>query len=331
MKGKITIADIAKKSNCSISTVSKALSDSSDLNLKTKEEIRKCALQMGYEIGRKKANSKGTIAVIIQGSNYSEISFEYQMLFGFKLNATRNNYDVEIVNKDSDDHNWSFTNEVANKNYMGAFILRLGDADKVFAEVNNSKMPIVVFDNEIESKNSAYIGCDNSLGIKLAVEHLVSLGHEKIAFYGGTPTAQVSMIRKKSFINSLYNYGLKAYPELIAESSFSQNYASKIIPEFVSHGATGIVCSSDLLAVNCINELKKLGLDVPNDVSVVGFDNVPLAEGTKPALTTIDQNIKEIGNNAFYLLDRLINNVTISRILFRPELIARESTAKVKK
>ncbi len=329
MKEKIKIADIAKLSNCSISTVSKALSDSTDINSKTKEEILKCAMDLGYEIGRKKANTKGKIAVVIQGSNYTSISFEYQMLFGFKLAATRENFDIEIINKNPNDHNWDFEKEVLDKDYSGAFILRLGDVEQIFKNIKKFQLPIVFFDNEIDCPNGAYIGCDNKLGIQLAVEHLIENGHQKIAFYGGTPTAYVSRIRKKSFIETLYKNNVRVYPELIAESNFSQNYADKIIPDFVEEKATAIVCASDLLAKYCIDELEKLGINVPNDISVIGFDNVPISEEITPQLTTIDQNIKEIGRQAFILLNNLINGVNISRVLFKPKLIIRKSVKKI--
>ena len=98
---KVTISDIAKIAKCSASTVSKALSDSSDLNVKTKEEILKYAVELGYNFSRKKANAKGKIAAFVQSTKMDTIRFEYQMLFNFNLIAGRNGYDVEIIQKNS--------------------------------------------------------------------------------------------------------------------------------------------------------------------------------------------------------------------------------------
>ena len=324
---KVTISDIAKIAKCSVSTVSKALSDSSDLNVKTKEEILKYAVELGYNFSRKKANAKGKIAAFVQSTKLDTIRFEYQMLFNFNLVAGRNGYDVEIIQKNTSDHLWEYRHETEGKDYAGVFLLRTSDIERVREDIMKSSLPIVAFDQEFDRENAASVGCDNACGIKLAVQHLVALGHKKIAFYGGSPTALVSIERKKSFILSMRANDITVYPELIAESNFSQNFAPYIIPDFIENGATAIVCASDLLAKYAVDEIVRNGLSVPNDISVVGFDNVPIAE--EVGLTTVNQNIAEIGKSAFYLLDNLINCVPVNRLTFRPRLVVRQSTSKL--
>lgn len=324
---KVTISDIAKIAKCSVSTVSKALSDSSDLNVKTKEEILKYAVELGYNFSRKKANAKGKIAAFVQSTKVDTIRFEYQMLFNFNLVAGRNGYDVEIIQKNTSDHLWEYRHETEGKDYAGVFLLRTSDIERVREDIMKSSLPIVAFDQEFDRENAASVGCDNACGIKLAVQHLVALGHKKIAFYGGSPTALVSIERKKSFILSMRANDIPVYPELIAESNFSQNFAPYIIPDFIENGATAIVCASDLLAKYAVDEIVRNGLSVPNDISVVGFDNVPIAE--EVGLTTVNQNIAEIGKSAFYLLQNLINGVPVNRLTFRPRLVVRQSTSKL--
>lgn len=324
---KVTISDIAKIAKCSVSTVSKALSDSSDLNVKTKEEILQYAVELGYNFSRKKANAKGKIAAFVQSTKVDTIRFEYQMLFNFNLVAGRNGYDVEIIQKNTSDHLWEYRHETEGKDYAGVFLLRTSDIERVREDIMKSSLPIVAFDQEFDRENAASVGCDNAYGIKLAVQHLVALGHKKIAFYGGSPTALVSIERKKSFILSMRANDIPVYPELIAESNFSQNFAPYIIPDFIENGATAIVCASDLLAKYAVDEIVRNGLSVPNDISVVGFDNVPIAE--EVGLTTVNQNIAEIGKSAFYLLDNLINGVPVNRLTFRPRLVVRQSTSKL--
>lgn len=328
---KVTIYDIAKASNCSISTVSKALSDSTDINVKTKADILRCAIEMGYQIGRKRAKSKGTIALFAQCCNLSSVRFEYQMIFGFKLMAERHGYDVELLQKDTHDSSWSFTKDLEGKSYCGVFLLRAVNMERIKNEVMECRLPLVSFENEYDLPNAASVSCDNTEGIRLAIEHLASLGHKNIAYYGGLPTAPVSVERKRSFFASMRACGLTVQPELIAESSFVDNFAYAILPTFLEFGATGIVCASDLLATYVCEELNKLGVKVPEDVSVVGYDNVPLAEEWKPELTTINQEILEIGKCSFFLLKGLMEGMPLQRLVFRPKLVVRQSTAPAKK
>lgn len=329
---KVTITDIANAVGCAVSTVSKALTDSTDVNVKTKEAVLKCAVEMGYAIGRKKARSKGTFAAVIQCSALDKIRFEYNLLFGFKLEASRAGYDVEVVIKSPDDHNWSFAKHIENskKSYCGAFLLHVEKTDRLVKEVNASSLPVVAFDENYDAPMSAFVGCDGAYGIALAVKHLCEYNHKRIAFFGGSPGALVSVERKRSFITAMRDEGREVLPELIAESNFSQNFAPSIIPDFVACGATAIVCASDLLASYAVAELERLGLRIPRDISVVGFDNVPLSEEIDPPLTTVDQNLVEIGKSAFFLFERLLEGVSISKMQFKPKLIVRGSTAPVK-
>ncbi len=329
---KVTITDIANAVGCAVSTVSKALTDSTDVNAKTKEAVLKCAVEMGYEIGRKKSNSKGTLAAVIQCSALDKIRFEYNLLFGFKLEASRAGYDVEIVLKSPDDHDWSFASKIENakKAYCGAFLLHVEKTALLVREIDAGSLPVVAFDEHYDTPRAAFVGCDGAYGIALAVRHLCEYGHKRIAFFGGSPGALVSVERKRSFISAMRGAGLDVLPELVAESNFSQNFAPSIIPEFVNAGATAIVCASDLLASYAVEELKRLGLRVPQDISVVGFDNVPLSEEVNPPLTTVDQNLVEIGKSAFYLLEKLIDGVSVSKLQFRPKLVVRDSTALCK-
>lgn len=327
----ITITEIAKTAGLSISTVSKAFSNSTDISEATKAKVLKCAVELGYAIGTKTKEGKGTIAMIVEGLDHTDSNtFEYQMLFGFQYAASSKGYSVEVIQKPhTPDSGWSYKENVTDKNYSGVFILRI-DYNNIEQQIINSNIPTIIFDHELNAKNVAYIGCDNQAGIKIAVEHLVSLGHKKIAFYGGTPMILVSVARKSAFIRALRDNSLSVDPELIFETNFAQNYAKDIIPTIIEKGATAIVCSSDMLAYYALTELQRININVPKDISIIGFDNVPLCEETTPKLSSISQSSMEIGRGAFYALQRIQQNIHISTMLYRPSLVERESTAKAK-
>lgn len=325
---KVTIQEIATAVGCSVSTVSKAISGSSDISVKMREKILECAFQLGYNTNKNKDKKKGRLAAIAQCSDFNAIRFEYNMLFGFDMLASRAGYEVDVIRVSPRDRQWDFKKSVEGKDYDGVFLLRLSNVENLYGKLSEYKKPIVAFDTRLDMPNTAFVGSENSFGIALAVEHLAALGHRRIAFLGGTPGALVSVERKKSFISSMRAFGLEILPELIAESSFSQNFAPAIVPEFLQANATAIICASDLLASYVIDELQKYGVRVPEDISVVGYDNVPLAEDCN--LTTVDQNITQIGKSAFLVMEQLLKGVDVSSMILRPRLVVRGSTAVCK-
>lgn len=325
IKRAITITDIAREMNFSISTVSKAFSNSTDISETARTKILKCAIDMGYSFDKKVRKSIGKIAALVSGLDHTDSNtFEYQMLFGFRLAASDGGYDTEII-QEPEDGNWNFVEEVIKKDYSAAFMLRM-DYFRLDEQIKQNKFPVVMFDHSIESSHAAYIGCDNEAGIAAAVNHLASLGHKKIAYYGGTPMILVSEARKKGFIDSMRENGLQVFPELIFETHFAKDYSYAVIPKVIAYEATAIICASDMLACYAMKRLEKMNISVPNDISIVGFDNVPLGEEMSPKLTTISQNSFEIGKGAYYVMENMLRGITISKLQYRPTLVVREST-----
>jgi LacI family transcriptional regulator len=121
-------------------------------------------------------------------------------------------------------------------------------------------------------------------------------------------------------------YGLDPDYNLIEYGYYVPDCAKDHDPGFLQNGATAIMCASDLIASGVINEVQKLGLNVPEDISVIGFDDLPIADKLSPSLTTIRQDRTDLGKSAFLLLDGLIHNVAISKLLLRAKFIQRHST-----
>jgi LacI family transcriptional regulator len=141
----------------------------------------------------------------------------------------------------------------------------------------------------------------------------------------------VSEQRHQSFLSSMTKHGLVPEDSLIEYGYYVPDCAKDHVPGFLKNGATAIMCASDLIATGVIAEVQKHGLKVPEDISVVGFDDLPIAAQITPALTTIRQDRIDLGKSAFLLLDGLIHNVTISKLLLRAKFIHRESTGPCRK
>lgn len=138
----------------------------------------------------------------------------------------------------------------------------------------------------------------------------------------------VTVNRYDAYVNSMQNHKLKVDDHLVAYGYYVEESAKYHLPALLENGATAILCGNDLLAVGVIRECERLHVKVPQELSVVGFDNLPIASEIYPALTTISQDRIDLGRNSYAALYWLIAKVPISRSMLRPRLIVRDSTAR---
>jgi len=329
-----TIKEIANKLGIAVSTVSKGLNGASDISAEMRQLVLDTAVEMGY--ASKKMRSTGTrkVCIFIENMDYENIEqFGYEIIVGFKLSAARRHWDVSVVPTNLNMQTAEkFDTYMLKNGYSGAFLLGFTLHDDWVQQLGKTTVPTVLLDNYIERNNHVgYVGTDSYEGIDLAVAHLYNLGHSRIAFLNGSKNSMVSEQRHQSFINSMAKHGLAVDDNLIEYGYYVPDCAKDHVPAFLKNGATAIMCASDLIATGVISEIHKRGLRVPEDISVVGFDDLPIAAQLTPSLTTIRQDRTDLGKSAFLLLDGLIHNVTISKLLLRAKFIQRESSALCKK
>lgn len=329
-----TIKEIADKLGIAVSTVSKGLNGASDISAEMRQLVLDTAVEMGY--ASKKIRSTGTrkVCIFIENMDYENIEqFGYEIVIGFKLSAARRHWDVTVVpanlNMQMEE---KYDTYMLKNGYSGAFLLGFTLHDDWVRQLSKTTVPTVLLDNYIDRNNHVgYVGTDNSEGIDLAVDHLHHLGHTRIAFLNGSKNSMVSEQRHQSFVNSIMKHGLTVDDNLIKYGCYVPDCAKDHVPGFIRNGATAIMCASDLIASGVITEVQKQGFRVPEDISVIGFDDLPIASSLTPSLTTIRQDRTDLGKSAFLLLDGLIHNVTISKLLLRAKFIPRASTAPCKK
>ena len=169
------------------------------------------------------------------------------------------------------------------------------------------------------------MGTDSREGIAQAIALLASKGHKRIAFLNGTKNSMVSNERDLAFRIGMREGDLNVDEDLVAYGYYVPECAKAYVKDFIDKGATAVLCASDLIASGVVNELRRLGKQVPKDVAVIGFDDLPIAEEMSPGLTTIRQDRKDLGKSAALMLDGLIRNVPMSKLLLRSKLIIRES------
>jgi LacI family transcriptional regulator len=324
-----TIKDIANKLGIAVSTVSKGLNNASDISEETRQLVLDTAIEMGYTSKKLKASGSRRVCIFIENMDYENIEqFGYEIIVGFKLSAARRKWDVSVIPTNLTLQTTEKYDSYMLKNgYSGAFLLGFTLHDDWVKQLNKTTVPTVLLDNYIEKNvHVGYVGTDSLEGIDSAVGHLYDLGHEKIAFLNGAKNSMVSEQRRQAFINSMIKQGLSPEEKLIQYGYYVPDCAKDHVPGFLEGGATAIMCASDLIATGVIAEVLKHGLRVPEDISVIGFDDLPIASQLSPSLTTIRQDRTDLGKSAFLLLDGLVHGISTSKLLLRAKFITRDST-----
>lgn len=325
----VTIKEIAAKLGVSVSTVSKGLNGASDISNELRQLVLDTAVEMGYSTKRSKKIENRKLCILIENMSYQSIDeFGYDIVLGFKQNAFRQKWDVDIVEVTPEFQKQEKYDTFLLKNgYCGAFMIGFALKDEWMSQLKNTTMPTVLLDNFISyNPNVCQIGTDNKEGIFLAVQHLHTLGHKKIAFLNGSQYSFVSEQRQEAFESAMTSLGLTPEPALMAYGYYVAESAPYHVPGFLRAGATAILCGNDLIAKGVLRECERMAYRVPEDISVVGFDDIPIAASLVPALTTIRQERNELGRSAYLSLNALIHHTPISVTLIRPKLILRNST-----
>jgi LacI family transcriptional regulator, repressor for deo operon, udp, cdd, tsx, nupC, and nupG len=193
------------------------------------------------------------------------------------------------------------------------------------------RLPVVLFNAAVEHLGYPQVSTDDAVAVEQAYGHLNSLGHERIGMIVG-PQDHIPTRRKlAAYTQMMKRDGRDVGPELVEHAMFALEGGHAAATRMIRHGVTGIICASDPLALGAIRAVRRAGLSVPDDVSVVGFDDSAFMNCTDPPLTTVRQPIEALGRAAVTLLVNQIEgaNVADDELLFEPELVVRGSTGPV--
>ncbi len=201
-----------------------------------------------------------------------------------------------------------------------------------YVRLRELRLPVVLVNAAIEHLEFPCVATDDAVAVEQAFGHLASLGHERIGLVLGPKDHVPSERKLAAFEAEARRAGLEAGPDAVERTLFTLEGGQAVTSRLVRRGVTGIVCASDVLALGAIRAVRRLGLSVPDDVSVVGYDDSAFMNCTAPPLTTVRQPIESIGRSAVTLLVNQIEGaeVTAEELLFEPELVVRGSTAPVR-
>lgn len=326
-----TLDDIAQELGVSKATVSKALNGAKDVSKKMQQAVVEKAVELGYS--RMNYNTAAPrIAIFVINMDYLKPDdFGYDIIVGFRKAAEPAGFLVEVIplTIEIQEKN-SYDAFMMRGNYVGALFLGMCLRDPWIKEFETCKSPTVLYDNHISGNpRVTNFGVDNVESIQLAINHLRSLGHTKIGYLGNALEAYVYLQRYQAFAKVMTDMGLVADDSVMGYHYHVNACLSQHLPRLIQNGCTAIICSHDILAHSAMFYCGELGLKVPEDISIIGHDDIPLCLYTNPPLTTIRQNRPALGKSAFYALSCQLNDVPLSTHLLHPELILRSSCGPV--
>lgn len=326
-----TINDIAAKLGISKSTVSKGLNNATDISEKMRRRILETAVEVGY-VNKRIYKHEKKICIFVANMEYDRpYQFAYDIILGFKQKAEPEGWTIDFVNITQEmQSKVSYAVYMMKHRYAASFVLGFSLSDPWMKEFETTKIPTVLYDNCVKNNpNVASITCDSQEGFELAVEHLQKLGHKKIGLISGSPESYIMQARYNAYTNALEKYGLEVNPNYIGIEHHVTESTHIHIPKLVAQGVTAILFSHDARAITAITECNDRGIQIPQDLSIVGFDDLPMTEYTVPALTTIRQDRLSLGKCGYYALNCLFNNVPVGTITLRATLVERQSTGPV--
>ena len=323
-----TLNDIAAKLGISKSTVSKALNNATDVSDEMRKRILETAVELGYTNKRFQRKEKKLCILIENMECNTPNQFGHDIVLGFKQMAEPEGWQGDVVPVTIDFQKLTpYGVFMMQQDYQASFILGFSLLDPWMQEFRVSRVPTVLYDNYIkENPNIASVGCDSQEGFELAVKHLMKLGHKKIGLISGPLDSYILKARYNAYINALYKFGLEVNEDYIGLGYYVAESTRKYIPKLLDGGVTAILFSHDVRAISAITECCDRDIRVPEDISIVGFDDLPMTAYTVPPLTTIRQDRLALGKCGFYALSCLLNQVAIGSILLRATLIVRDST-----
>ena len=323
-----TINDIAAKLGISKSTVSKGLNNATDVSEEMRRKILETAVELGY-INKRVQKKERKICILVENMDFhTPNQFGHDIVMGFKQMAEPEGWIVDVVTLTEEMQKMTpYDVYMMEQGYQAAFILGLSLLDPWMQEFRVSHVPTVLYDNYIKGNPCiASIGCDNEEGFELAVKHLIKLGHRKIGLISGPLNSYIMKARYNAYLNAMDKYGLDINEDYIGQGYFVSESTRKYIPKLLDKGVTAILFSHDVRAISAITECNDRGIQIPKDLSIIGFDDLPMTEYTVPPLTTIRQDRVSLGKCGYYAMSCLLNKVPIGTIQLRAPLIVRNST-----
>ena len=323
-----TIVEVARLAGVTPTTVSRVINNRGYISEKTKKRVHEAMDELGYqpnEIARSLTKQKSnTIGVIVP-----HISHPYfaKLISNLENEAAKKDYKIILCNSKEKAEKEKQYLDMCKSNRVAGIIICSGNVES--NKINTGGIPVVLLEKNFE-EGKLGIQCDNYQGGKLATEHLIECGCKKILHLSGVIDEEMPADnREKAFIDvcskNEIEYFIKKYDIDTYNQMNYYDYIKAALNEI--EGVDGIFASSDLIAAQVIQVCNEIKIRIPEDIKLVGFDDVDISQLTTPRITTVHQPIKEMARLSIELIDAKYNNIEVNEKTILPiKLIIREST-----
>lgn len=337
----VTLKDVAALAGVSPSTASRVCKNNPSISKETKEKVRKAMEELGYEPNFQSAfehNETKTIGIILPPSPIEsfENSFHLEVIRGVSQFCNRHHYMNTIITGQDEEEIINALGVIVKSGQVDGFIVTYSkQEDPVIDYLYNEGLLYVIIGKAYRfASQTVYVDNDNVLAALEATEHLISLGHTSIAYLGSDSSLMFSADRKSGYQLALLNHGLEVNPNNIIELPFIPKEHSNAVYELLkrSERPTAILVSDDIFAVAIERVCNEMGICIPEDLSIISFNNSLFARLTSPQLTSIDINSVQLGiEAASQVINHIENpNLLATKIIVPHKLIERHSCYKLK-
>jgi LacI family transcriptional regulator len=307
MTQRVNITELARLSGVSVGTVSRALNGYPDVNEATRERVMALAQELDYTpdaAARKLVTRRSHVVGVVldTGEGHPDLGhpFFHEVLVGLKQELGARGFDLLLLSSANPgggygDH--SYLKRCLHHGVEGVVLMGVAADDPEVERLARSSLPTVSVDLELAGRATRWVTSDSEGGAQLAVEHLAALGHRRIAHIAGPPVTTPGRARLNGFRRAIADANLPYGDDLVAYGDFYYDAGRDAMGRLLDlpHAPTAVFAASDMMAIGAMRAVHERGLSVPQDVSVVGFDDIPMAAMAHPPLTTIRQEKAEIG------------------------------------
>lgn len=335
----VSMKDIAAACNVSVATVSKALNNHSDIGEETRQLVKQKAKEMGYHPNFSaralKTNRSYNLGVLFVDEARSGLTHDYfsHVLESFKVTAENSGYDITFLNNSKlRKDKMSYLEHSLYRSMDGVVIACVDFNDAEVVELLQSQLPVVTIDYLFNGRISVI--SDNVRGMRDLMNYIFSMGHKRIAYIHGADSA-VTGSRVASFYKCMEDEGIEVRDEYIREAQYRDSLmAGEVTNELLDlkEPPTCIMYPDDYSAIGGMNAIKNRGLRIPEDISIAGYDGIPIATQLNPPLTTLHQDTEKIGRLAAEKLVALIEkpkSTIIGQEIVRGELLTGATVKKI--
>ena len=330
----LNIGEIARRANVSTATVSRTLNQSGAVRPETARKVWRAAAALNYY-----PNSHARTLVSgrsrLLGLIVSDITnpFFPELIHNFETLATQQGYDLILTSTDYQTARMTgCVRRMLERKVDGVAIMTSEMDLGLIKELARRGVPLVFMDVGRVGPRMSHVLIDYASGIRQAVDHVVDLGHTRVAFIAGPLDLHSARTRRQAFIDGMRAHKIQPEAKLIREGTHTAEGGQPAMTALLRGGKppTAVVCSNDWTAIGALHAIDAAGLRVPEDISLVGFDDIPLASYTHPPLTSVRMSAGDVGSTAFDALFRLIGGDRPEGGLYQvpTRLVIRQSTAK---